>query len=330
MNEKKDMFQNLKGKGLIIHHWDTDGICSARILLDQLSDKKIVNKTPIIGNYFLTEQELQSYAKYDFIIILDMSLPEFNIKMLTQKAQVFIFDHHLGSVIPYVFHHNPVIIGGKPENYPSTSWIVNTFFDKTVNIYAILGVVGDHEHNIQKNPMFSSIISEFCKTSNIGFSDLLHMAYLLDSCYKIGDKTMVEKLPKLLLKESDGHDIVQNGKLKHNLELLEQEIAKHVLHHGEEINGVLVKKIDTKYNIISTVTRKIAWDSKKNTLVINTGFFTDRDQIYVRSNKNIEPLIARGKTLGYNCGGKKEVLGAIVPKEKTESFVKEILVFLQN
>jgi hypothetical protein len=32
--------------------------------------------------------------------------------------------------------------------------------------------------------------------------------------------------------------------------------------------------------------------------------------------------------LGYRCGGKKEVLGAVVPKEKTESFVKEILRYL--
>ncbi|MCX6665303.1 MAG: DHH family phosphoesterase [Euryarchaeota archaeon] len=329
MDEKKELFQNLKGKGLIIHHWDTDGICSAHILLHHLSDKKIVNKTPIIGNYFLTEQELKSYAKYDFIIILDMSLPESNIKILAQKAQVFIFDHHLGSVIPYVFHHNPVINGEKPEKYPSTSWIINTFFGKAVNIHAILGVVGDHENNIQKNKVFSSVISEFCKTSNLNFADLVQMTYLLDSCYKVGDKTMVEKLPKLLLKETDGHSIVQNDILKNNLMLLEQEITKHIIHHGEEINGVLVKKIDTKYNIISTVTRKIAWDSKKNTLVINTGFFADRNQIYVRSNKNMEPLIARGKTLGYNCGGKKEVLGAIVPKEETDSFVQEILRFLQ-
>jgi hypothetical protein len=32
--------------------------------------------------------------------------------------------------------------------------------------------------------------------------------------------------------------------------------------------------------------------------------------------------------LGYRCGGKTEVLGAVVPKEKTESFVQEIVRFL--
>ena len=63
-------------------------------------------------------------------------------------------------------------------------------------------------------------------------------------------------------------------------------------------------------------------------MVLNTGFFKDMDQIYVRSGKNLQPLIQQGKMLGYRCGGKTEVLGAVVPKEKTESFIHEIVSFL--
>jgi hypothetical protein len=91
-----------------------------------------------------------------------------------------------------------------------------------------------------------------------------------------------------------------------------------------------LKRIHTKFNIISTVTRKIAWDSGKDTVVLNTGFFKDMDQIYVRSGKNLQPLIQQGKMLGYRCGGKTEVLGAVVPKENTEMFVQEIQRFLSN
>ena len=40
------MLEDLNGKGLLIHHWDTDGICSAKLLLEHLSGKDIVNKTP--------------------------------------------------------------------------------------------------------------------------------------------------------------------------------------------------------------------------------------------------------------------------------------------
>jgi len=50
----------------------------------------------------------------------------------------------------------------------------------------------------------------------------------------------------------------------------------------------------------------------------------------MRSKKNAEPIITRGKELGFKCGGKKEVLGAIVPKDKSDSFVQEILNFLKK
>ncbi len=73
------MLAELQGKGLLIHHWDTDGICSIRLLVEHLSDKSIINKTPVLGNYFLTEKELEDYSKYDFVIVVDMSLPEDNI-----------------------------------------------------------------------------------------------------------------------------------------------------------------------------------------------------------------------------------------------------------
>ncbi|MCK5030661.1 MAG: single-stranded DNA-specific exonuclease, partial [Thermoplasmatales archaeon] len=61
------MLKELTGKGLLIHHWDTDGICSVRLLLEHLNDKDITNRTPILGNYFLTEDELNEYSKYDFV-----------------------------------------------------------------------------------------------------------------------------------------------------------------------------------------------------------------------------------------------------------------------
>jgi len=61
------MLEELEGKGLIIHHWDTDGICSTHILLWHLKDKKIDNKTPELGNYYLTEEEIKNYSKYDFL-----------------------------------------------------------------------------------------------------------------------------------------------------------------------------------------------------------------------------------------------------------------------
>jgi single-stranded DNA-specific DHH superfamily exonuclease len=323
------MLQELKGKGLLIHHWDTDGICSARLLLEKLSDKNIDNKTPILGNYFLTDKELKDYSKYDFIIVVDMSLPEDNIRNLSGKSKVLIFDHHLGPEIKEIFHHNPVAKGENPDEYLSTSWIINKYLGNDVNLFALLGIVGDYEQRIKNNKLFYKIITDFCQKNKLNFDDMLKIVYLLDSNYKLGDKKTVENAPHLLLNYNSADEILRNEKWNKNLTALNEEIAKQLDKPQDEIQGKIFKKIETKYNIISTVTRKIAWDSGKDTIVINTGFFDDKDQIYVRSSKNLEPLIKQGKSLGYKCGGKKEVLGVVIPKDKTDSFVREILDFLK-
>ena len=155
------MLSELTGKGLLVHHWDTDGICSARLLLEYLKDKDIKNKTPILGNYFLTEEELNEYSKYDYVIVADMSLPKENILTLAKNSKIAIFDHHLGPVIEEVFHHNPVIQGKDPDKYPSASWIINEYLHNPVNLFAILGVLGDHEKRIPQNNLFSGILINF-------------------------------------------------------------------------------------------------------------------------------------------------------------------------
>ena len=321
------MLEELHGSGVLIHHWDSDGICSTRLLLEKLS-KNVVNKTPILGNYFLTEEELTSYASSDFVIVVDMALPEENIKQLAKSAKVIIFDHHLQQPIPGVVHHNPIGNGQDPLLYPSASWIVNEFLGNPVNVFALLGIVGDHEKRIQINKEFYAKITDFCTQEQFTFEDLLMMVYLLDSSYKVGDRKAVEEAPRILLDYTDARRILQNIRWKNNLVLLENEIGKFVNAAGEDKQGVLLKRIHTKFNIISTVTRRIAWSSGRDTVVVNTGFFKDYDQVYVRSGKNLHPLIQQGKMLGYRCGGKPEVLGAVLPKEKTESFVHEIVRFL--
>jgi len=321
------MLEELQGSGVLIHHWDTDGICAARLLLEKLT-KNVVNKTPVLGNYFLTEEELTEYSTYDFVIVVDLALPEENILRLAKHAKVLIFDHHLQQPIQGVFHHNPIAKEEDPQLYPSASWIVNEFLGNPVNVFALLGIVGDYEKRIQTNKAFYSKITDFCTREHFTFDELLMMVYLLDSSYKIGDRKAVEEAPHLLLEYTDARRILQNVRWKNNLLLLENEIAKFVNAPDEEKQGVLLKRIHTKFNIISTVTRKIAWNSGKDTVMVNTGFFKDYDQVYVRSSKDLQLLIQQGKMLGYRCGGKTEVLGAVLPKEKTESFVHEIFRFL--
>ena len=110
------------------------------------------------------------------------------------------------------------------------------------------------------------------------------------------------------------------------------KLVEEILHDPpEEINGVLFKKLDTSYNVISTITRRIAWGRGKNTIVLNTGLFSDQNQLYARSQEtDMRPLIRRAKTLGYNAGGKKDVLGVIIPKDSTDAFMIEVINYLRD
>jgi len=323
------MLEELTGQGLLIHHWDTDGISSAKLLLEKLKEKKITNKTPGLGNYFLTQEELEEYSNYDFVIVADMNLPRENILKLNEKAEIMIFDHHLGPEIEEVYHHNPIIKGQNPDEYPSASWIVNKYLKNKINLFALLGIVGDHEQKIKKNIEFNEKIERYCKENDLTFEDLHKMVYLIDSNYKIGDKKAVENAPVYLLDHDKAEDTLDNKTWNKNYEDLEKEMEKLLNQSAEEKNNIIIKNINTKFNIISTLTRKVAWKNGKNTIVINTGFFKDKDQVYVRCKKTAEPMIQRGKECGFKCGGKKEVLGAIVPKENTNSFIEEIIEYLK-
>ncbi len=325
MNE----LSHLKGKGLLIHHWDTDGICSAKLILEQYGNLIVENKTPTLGNYFLTEEELHECTDFDFVIIVDMSLPEQNILSLSETAEVFIFDHHLGKIIEQVFHHNPIIKGKNPDDYPSASWIVNDYLNNSVNLYAILGVIGDHEQKIKNNPRFNQIITDFCNENNLTFEDLHNMNYLLDSNYKKGDKNAVEQAPYYLLNNPGPRSILNNTTWQNNLKELDKEINMLLSQPLEKTNSIIMKTMSTPSNIISTITRQLAWKNNRDTVVINKGYFEDEDQLYVRTiNNDMQPMIQKGKEYGFKCGGKKEVLGAILPKQKTQSFVDEIIDYL--
>jgi len=319
------------GSGLLIHHWDTDGLCSARLLLEHLNREQVDNNTPTLGNYFLSDDEIDACEAYDFIIVADMSLPNANIEKLRTRSHVLIFDHHLGKVMPEIFHCNPIIKGKDPQYHPSASWIINDYLNQNPNLFAILGVVGDHEYTIKTNKVIYPHISDYCKLHNCTFDDLINMARLIDSNYKIGDKRAVESVPQALFSVTEPKHILNHKTWQMNQRKLEAELERQLSQPVEIVNGTIMKRMNSSFNLISTVTRFLSWTHKKDVIVINTGFFDHEDQLYVRSPQiDMQSMIQRGKERGYKCGGKKEVLGAILPKEKTENFVLELLTFLNQ
>jgi len=324
-------------KGLIIHHWDADGISSATLFIEYLRKMKkeliIKNYTPTIGNYFLEDHEIKklSSQNYQFIIIADINFPKNDILKLknASKAEIFYFDHHIQDKIEEVYHFNPLIEGINGEKYPSTSWFVNNYLGNPVNITAILGAVGDHESKLKNIKDVYKVIKDFIEKLGISFDDVLRMTELIDSNYKVGDRDGVIEAPFLLLKINP-REILEQITWNKNLEKLREDLEKQTSKPPTRTVGkVLIWEINTPYNTISTITKRLAWKNNNNIVVIvNRGWFKNRDQVYIRTGNNLfdsNEIINFAKGLGYSAGGKKEVVAAVIPRSETKKFLELVL-----
>ena len=294
--------------GLIIHHWDTDGICSATILFEYLGEE-IDSRIPTIGNYYLTTEEIADISNrgYDFIIVADMAIPEGNILQLKRESdvEIYIFDHHLQDIIKGVNHYNPVSMGEPVERCPSTSWILSEYLNRGTDLLSILGAVGDNELKIKGNQYVFSKIERFLKKSALSFDDLLTMVELIDSNYKVDNQEMVLNAVWFIKEnQSSPESILENNSWHQNLKKLKKEIAYQSSMPILSSDGISIQEIRTKYNIISTLARQLAWNNGDSivSIVVNDGYFDTECQVYIRASNldiNLKPVIDLARENGY-------------------------------
>ena len=321
----------LDGSILIIHHWDTDGLCSGAMILEQLGERKAETWTPPLGTFYLTSEHIEYARGFDNVIICDMALPAGNVKAIAGSANVIMFDHHHQDPIDGITHINPVAHGASGDDYPSNTWVMKEHLGLPLRFHVLLGFIGDREQKIKDNPPFWKRIQEYMTQNGVTFENLLELVYLIDSSYKVGDRDSVTEAPHLLREYKTREDILGNGTWKANLENLEKKMDRVLSEPPEEVDGVQLKRLDTPYAIISQVTRRLAWGTGRDTVVVNTGFFEDQDQLYSRSNiVDYHDLITKAKAYGFNAGGKKDVIGAIIPKFETENFLEETIEYIKK
>ena len=319
------------GRVLLIHHWDTDGLCSAALLLDYFGRDDVDTWTPLLGTFYLLPEHIEMAQGYDHVVACDMALPADNIKAIAEKTRVTVIDHHHQDPIEEIEHINPVAYGASGEEYPSNTWVIKEHLGLPLSLKIILGYIGDREQKIMNNPPFWKQTQEYLEGEGVAFDDLLELVYRIDSSYKVGEREAVMLAPQQLREYETREDILANKEWAENLRKLEEKLEKVLSEPPEVVDGVQVKRLDTPYAIISQVTRKLAWGTGKDTVVVNTGFFSDQDQLYSRSNiVDMHSLIERAKKYGYNAGGKKDVIGAIIPKTDTERFLAETIEYIKE
>jgi hypothetical protein len=319
----------LNSRGLLIHHWDTDGVCSAALLL-RYRYRGYVNWTPTIGAFYLIPEQVAYAKRFDDVVIVDMALPEGNVEALVEGCSVTVFDHHHQEPLRGVEHINPVAHGADQDEYPSCTWVVKEHLSLPVTLPVVLGLVGDREEKLRESPAFWDMVQRYAEKNGLTFDELHEMVQLIDSCYKVGDREAVMEAPRLLVDGDDPDKITGNRAWRRNRETFDEELKQILEAPPVEREGVLYVELNTKFSVISTVTRRVSWETGRDTIVVNRGFFDDSNQLYCRSSNDMQPMIDRALSLGYNAGGKRDVLGAIVPKSETDSFVEELMVFLKK
>ncbi len=306
-------------------------MCSAALLLDWLEGRGAENWTPPLGSFYLESQDLEMLSAYDNVVVCDMALPEGDIQALAKHSHVVILDHHHQEPIAEAVHVNPVAHGSPANQWPSTTWVVRDHLGLETGFKVLMGMVGDREEKILDHPRFRRLVEAYREDGLEGFKGLLSLARRVDACYKTGEREAVMEAARLLQGYQTGLEVLANSRWEQLEARLEEKLAQVLSEPPDMRDGVQVKRLDTQFLIISHVTRALAWDSGRDTVVINTGLFQDRDQFYCRSEKkDLRPLIQLAKRRGFNAGGKKEVLGAIIPKGETEGFLEEAIRFLSG
>jgi len=310
---------------IIIHHWDTDGICSAAIVAMVLEKKgeSWVNYTLQIGKFEFDKRVAKEIKEADTVYIVDLNMPE-AVEKLSQR--VIFIDHHIQKRItnPNIKQVNPIISGKSEKEFPSATWVVSHHFS-IWNYLSALGAVGDVGSSIFDWPIGKKV-EELLNKEGLSKDDAVRLVSLLDSNYIAMDRQSVEEAVSVIL-NSNPKDLLENRKWNHNVGRIGKEIERAF--SGLNANGRFAEiEFESDFNIVSYVARKAVWEMDFDAALVVNRNFNGRSQVYLRikprTNYNIPKIINKLKASGFNAGGKKEVFGVVCPKSRLEEVLSII------
>ena len=328
----RDQLSSLE-RVLIIHHWDTDGICSTSLLKDELKGAEVKNRVPRIGSYRVSQRILDEAAdNWDAIIVVDIRLPNEDFKTIQEVAdcKVLLFDHHLGKTPSGVVRLQPAHEETIPSVWPSTSWLVKETLGLPPSLRSMLGVVGDRGSIELAEGHERDEAMQFLSNKGLDEKDLREITDLLDSNSRVGEESLVEEaVAEVSRLGENARALLTHPVWTRNARNLEIEICRQLEPPSEAYDGVAVKKFDSRFDIVSAVARKLAWSGRWRVVVAaNEGFLPDQEQVYVRRGTDTidaPAIIEMAHQRGYSAGGKEEVVGIVVPKSHADEFLQQLV-----
>jgi len=77
---------------LIVHHWDTDGVTSAALVVKALGLEDFTNLSPPIGEFRFDGRIRKAIEKAEKLYILDLNLPH---EVEGIEKEIIFIDHHI-------------------------------------------------------------------------------------------------------------------------------------------------------------------------------------------------------------------------------------------
>ena len=315
-----DVFADIgaRNKGVVIHHWDTDGIVSAAILRNYFRQEypgiTVDLFMPTITNYYLTPDQydyLQAQG-YEFIITCDLNFPGDTVQGLAQRwpGQVYFFDHHHHPAPHANVHYYNI-------EHPACASHIAERLALPFDVLPVIAMVGDREEGIQQDKLYYPHVQAVMAEHGLTFSQLLEARRLIDSNYIVDDYDGIIETIRLL--QDDPLAIFTDTRLRTNLTKIDQAIAGLIEQPPVKLSDhVWFWEIETHFNILSHVTRALS--RQYSDVVIFTRQLKNSQYTCYARKRNVQfdarQLIAYAHTLGLNSGGKEEVAGVIIPSDQ--------------
>jgi single-stranded DNA-specific DHH superfamily exonuclease len=317
-------------KVLVLHHWDTDGLACAAMLLDAIEQwspaTEVALMHPTINNYFLTmtEYEYIHQLKVDVIVTVDINFPLDVIERLEEAAQTFVFDHHAQTA-------NIQRPGVQSTMYPGCSMLLNDYLMQPLSLVSVLGMVGDLEDRIKDRSDFYPQVEEMMKQHGLTFDQIQRITKLIDTMYMVGDDEGLEYAITLLRRQPA--DALIDARLLEHEQELKEAMAEATSQPMQEVGPhIRYMPIESEYSLTSEVTRAKSRQYPDHIIVTDQRRGEDAT-LYVRRRRapiDLGCVVDAARAKGYNSGGKPEVAGVVLPAHALDAFRQEVFALLMQ
>ncbi len=327
----------LSGKTVyIVHHWDTDGIASAALLLRMFQNRVVGFSPPAIGFYSSDSIKLPE-NEYEALVVVDYGIDGSDYDRLRNRLkhhELLIFDHHhVKPPISTMYYCNPVAYGSSENECPSTSFLLYTLLgepsEDEYRILAALGIVGDLAPFIDSSKPHPGIeiAEKLLAGTRLDLKALRKIVDLVDSCYRILDR---ECILKTVRAASENPKELREEAWLHEARIKAEYLLQQALGSVEETynNGpVKVYKLAVDAYVTSYVGRRLSAKNPENIVVLVHYMPSQkRGFIYVRSMAHrLDRVIDALKNMGVKVGGKTNVLVVEYTAHEEENLVKILL-----